>query len=193
MAARGVLFALGGLMTLLSVLFALLAGPWFLRSPLRRAQPVALRRRRRVATPARQSVVMVRPPVDGTSEPKPSAHREIHFMPPVPEKTLQTGQKCAPVAQWREQRFPKPRAQFRLVPGVSPLTRPTPAAQGGFRRLWGSRRLPACNPKAALGNRWPSSSPTRGGAPARLASSFRCRLAHFLAPRRRQRSSSMVE
>jgi hypothetical protein len=41
----------------------------------------------------------------------------------------------APVAQWIEQRFPKPRAQVRLLPGVSPLSMRNPAPGVGLRPL----------------------------------------------------------
>ena len=108
-----------GPMTLPSVLFALLAGPCFLllaafvglNQWLFVGVSASLRRRASRSRWWRQ-------PVERTSEPKSSAHREIHFMRPSVRKPCKQG-KTAPVAQWIEQRFPKPRAQVRFWPGAS--------------------------------------------------------------------------
>src|SRR5690348_11546702 len=60
----------------------------------------------------------------------------------------------APVAQWIEQRFPKPRAQVRFLPGALTLTaytkNLTAPHQGDFLRLWSGQTVSEVGSQVSL-------------------------------------------
>ena len=74
-------------------------------------------------------------PFDGLEPSTPSYHggvnvnrvnRAVNRVPrDASGKKCCKGTECAPVAQWIEQRFPKPRAQVRFLPGALSLRSPT--------------------------------------------------------------------
>ena len=78
----------------------------------------------------------------------------------------------APVAQWREQRFPKPRAQVRFLPGANPLFKrrrasARPAPEQGMNVTFRAR---SCASSTSAAPEISSSCPTDSGAATGSAS-----------------------